>query len=390
MDLNWSSLKESNEFLNILLDNITSAVFIVDKNIRIVQINQAFQSLFHKSSEKILGTLCGNGLNCIFPLRENTDCGLTAYCNKCSLRASLLKAFTKKIPTYKQKLSRYFIIDGKKVKKYLFYSSKFIDFNGKEMVLIIVDDFTELERKKIELEIKNRQLTKLNFEKNSFLGIAAHDLRNPAAAIQTFSQILKEELKDHLSYEQKEYFSMIFNSTQFILKLLDELLDIVKIESGNLDIYLSENDYLQVLKSNLSLNRSLAKSKNIQIHFIEKNSIPIISFDMSKIEQVLNNLLSNALKFSYPDSSITVEVESDKTNIITRIIDEGQGIPEPELEKIFIPFRNSSVRATKGEKSTGLGLAISKKIIESHNGSLSVSSKVGKGSVFSFTLPIKN
>lgn len=145
MDINITDLKDSNEFLKILLENLSSAIFIVDKNIRIQSFNNSFQSLFHKTEDRILGTLCGNALGCSFTVDENKDCGTTSNCRKCQLRGSLIKSFTDKIPAYKEKLTREFVIDGKKILKYFLYTTKYVRFNGKEMVLIIVDDNTELE-----------------------------------------------------------------------------------------------------------------------------------------------------------------------------------------------------------------------------------------------------
>jgi signal transduction histidine kinase len=114
----------------------------------------------------------------------------------------------------------------------------------------------------------------------------------------------------------------------------------------------------------------------------------ILSFDDGKIDQVLNNLIGNAIKYSNPNTTITVKVFIENDHIVTQIIDNGQGIPETEINDIFRPFKRSSVRPTSGESSHGLGLAIVKKIIEGHNGEVGVSSEVGKGSNFYFTLPI--
>mgnify|MGYP003822399533 FL=1 len=113
-----------------------------------------------------------------------------------------------------------------------------------------------------------------------------------------------------------------------------------------------------------------------------------MSFDRNKITQVLNNLITNAIKFSWPDTEITVEVRKEQDYIITGIIDQGQGIPSDEINNMFKPFQKTSVKATAGERSTGLGLAITKKIVEGHGGKISVESLVGKGTKFSFTLPV--
>ena len=145
MDININELKDSNEFLKVLMENLSSAIFIVDQNLRIRNFNDSFRALFHKTEDRILGELCGNALGCVFTVDENKECGTTTNCRKCLLRNALIKSFTEKIPAYKELLERVFVVDGKKILKYFQYTTKYVRFNKKEMVLIIVDDITELE-----------------------------------------------------------------------------------------------------------------------------------------------------------------------------------------------------------------------------------------------------
>lgn len=148
-------LKESNAFLTALLDNLVSGIFIVDKDIRIRSFNDSFKALFQKQQEKILGELCGNALGCEYTVLEGKDCGDTIHCKGCKLRDSLLKSFTEKVPAYKEKLFRNFYIDGELVKKYFQYTAKYVTFNNEEMVLIIVDDISEL----MEANLKLKQIS---------------------------------------------------------------------------------------------------------------------------------------------------------------------------------------------------------------------------------------
>ncbi|MDD2281683.1 MAG: HAMP domain-containing sensor histidine kinase, partial [Bacteroidales bacterium] len=173
-----------------------------------------------------------------------------------------------------------------------------------------------------------------------------------------------------------------------MLSLLNDLLDISKIEAGKLDLKKDEIDYNAFVAQNIRMNELLAKSKGIKIvSDLEVRGL-IVSVDEEKINQVLNNLIGNAIKYSYPGSTITVKVFKEINQLVTQVIDNGQGIPEKEIEGLFYPFKQTSVRPTSGETSHGLGLAIVKKIIEGHNGHVGVSSEFGKGSVFSFILPI--
>ncbi len=235
-----------------------------------------------------------------------------------------------------------------------------------------------------ELEEQNQVLKSLNEQKNEFLGIAAHDLRNPIGVIQGFSELLEEQIGD----EFKDYTGMITKESSKMLTLLNDLLDISKIEAGKLDLKKNGIDYIAFVIQNIRMNEFLANNKGIKI--VADFEIPelIVSIDDGKIDQVLNNLIGNAIKYSYPDSTITVKVFKKINQFITQVIDNGQGIPEKEIDGVFNPFKQTSVKPTSGETSHGLGLAIVKKIIEGHNGHVGVTSEFGKGSVFSFTLPI--
>ena len=173
-----------------------------------------------------------------------------------------------------------------------------------------------------------------------------------------------------------------------MINLLNDFLDISKIEAGKLDLKKNEINYIPFVEQNIKLNSLLAQNKKIEITRAFNLSDQILLIDNEKIEQVLNNLIGNAIKYSYPNSKILVKVFKENELIVTQVIDNGQGIPKNEINEIFHPFKKSSTIPTDGETSHGLGLAIVKKIIEGHNGNVGVASEFGKGSTFYFTLPI--
>ncbi len=152
------SLKESNEFLNLLMDNITSAVFLVDKDIRVQQFNDSFKKLLSKSEAELVNRLCGNALGCSFAVDENQLCGKTSNCGSCILRDSLFRAFLDNVPTFKAMLRRDFYIGGQKISKHFRFSSIYLTYRNEEMVLVVVDDMTELETQRLWLMEKQRRL----------------------------------------------------------------------------------------------------------------------------------------------------------------------------------------------------------------------------------------
>ncbi|AFY73491.1 histidine kinase,Response regulator receiver domain protein,histidine kinase [Synechococcus sp. PCC 7502] len=252
-------------------------------------------------------------------------------------------------------------------------------------VLARVKTHLELRSLQIQMQQSNENLKKLNEEKNYFLGIAAHDLRNPLAAITSMAQLLLSET--NLQDEQKELVTDIKSATDFMLSLLKDLLDISAIESGKLNLHLQPIDVQKYVERIVSRYRMIARSKNIQIELIVTNQVPIISVDPNKFEQILSNLISNAIKFSHDHTVVKVSISAQENQVLFVVADQGQGIPETEREQLFKPFSLTSVKSTAGETSTGLGLAITHRLVSAHNGKISVESEVGKGSVFSVALP---
>jgi len=252
----------------------------------------------------------------------------------------------------------------------------------------MIEGLNERERVKGEnavLKDLTEQLKKLNDQKNKFLGMAAHDLRNPIGGILGYSEML---LEGELSEDDQAMVSRIQQSSQFMLRLLNDLLDISQIESGKLDLKLESTDIAALVTQNVELNRIIAAKKNIKVALTATAGLPRLQVDPSKVEQVLSNLISNGIKYSFPDTTVSVSVEARDPDVLICVRDQGQGIPADELGKVFQEFQKTSVKSTAGEKSTGLGLAIVQKIVEGHGGRIGVESEVGKGSMFFFTLPL--
>lgn len=239
-----------------------------------------------------------------------------------------------------------------------------------------------------ELIKRNIELERLHELKNEFIGMAAHDLRNPLQVIQGYSVMLLNKHFGDLNAEQRQFISVIKRNSEFMVKLITDLLYISKIDAGKLKLEAKETDLIDLLKQNVELNRLLLEQKQIRILFVADDELPNVLVDAAKIEQVLNNLISNAGKFSAPNTTVEVRADKTDTEVVVSVRDEGQGIPAGELDRLFIPFENLSVKSTGGEQSTGLGLAIVKRVVEGHKGRIWVQSEIGVGSTFSFSLPL--
>jgi signal transduction histidine kinase len=243
-----------------------------------------------------------------------------------------------------------------------------------------------------ELAKKNAELARLNEQKNQFLGIAAHDLRNPLEVILTYSGFVLEDAAAALAPEQVEMIHTIQSSSRFMLELVENLLDISRIEAGRLDLDLARVDLVALVERNVALNRVLSERRGIELCLEVLGELPRMVLDATKIEQVLNNLLGNACKFSPPQSTVTVRLgrreENGRPQALLSVCDQGPGIAADQLERLFRPFERTRVPGAAQEKGAGLGLAIVKRIVEGHGGSIWVESTPGQGAAFFLALPL--
>jgi signal transduction histidine kinase len=251
---------------------------------------------------------------------------------------------------------------------------------------LIADAIVSHQREE-EIKHKNIQLEELNEMKNKFLGIASHDLRNPIYLIKSFSEVLKDGVVGKLNEKQKELSRKIFNASNFMQGLLENLLDISKIESGKIEINKELQDFNATVNQQVELGQLLADRKNIRLNF-DPGSLEDIPYDTNAITQVIGNFISNAVKFSPQESKVLVTTEKLENGIRFSVHDEGPGLSDEDQQLLFKEFQTLTARPTGGEKSTGLGLAICKKLIHLHDGQVGVSSVLGKGSVFYFSLPL--
>lgn len=246
----------------------------------------------------------------------------------------------------------------------------------------------ELSRKNRELKEYNKELKALNQLKNKFLGIASHDLRSPLTSVIGYSDLLLLEMIGSTTEDQKEAIGFINAYAHEMLSLVNDFLDVCVIESGKMKIQISREFLKRVIEDRMKIQKMIAKQKKeITIH-TELEEVGECSFDKNRVGQVLDNLISNAVKFSSEGSNIYVTLNKEDSMAKVSVSDEGPGISQEDQGKLFGEFQRLDAQPTAGEKSTGLGLSIVKKIVESHNGIVGVNSEQGKGSEFFFKLPL--
>jgi signal transduction histidine kinase len=232
-----------------------------------------------------------------------------------------------------------------------------------------------------------QQLVELNELKNKFLGMAAHDLRNPLATIKMSTEMLVREEFGPIPEVAKSFMTDCIRSCASMFTLVNDLLNVSAIEAGHLTLRCQDVELIQFLQSSVKANRHLADRKSITIHFLPGFNEKVVHIDPDRLKQVMDNLLSNAVKYSEAGRSVHLSAVIAGRNIEIQVQDEGQGIAEGDMHKLFKDFGKTNTRPTAGEESTGLGLAICKRIVEAHGGSIWATSEYGKGSTFAFTIP---
>ena len=229
-----------------------------------------------------------------------------------------------------------------------------------------------------------RELRELNDLKNRFLGIAAHDLRNPLTALRGLSEMMLEMEMD--ASQSKEFLLEINKTSDDMLRLVNDLLDVAVIESGKLEVRLRAGDFGKLVQSRIRLMLPSAQKKGISVTVDTPGTLPAV-FDADRCSQVVDNLLSNAIKFTPPNTNVHVRALEEGDSIVFAVRDEGPGVAAEDREKLFGTFQKLRARPTAGEKSTGLGLAIVKKIVDAHHGSIDVTNLPTGGAEFSVRLP---
>lgn len=233
------------------------------------------------------------------------------------------------------------------------------------------------------------QLIRANAAKTRFLGMAAHDLRNPLASIRGLAEFMLDGTVGQLSPEQTELAQLIHQTSEGMVTLVNDLLDMATIESGEFKLESAPTQLADLVAKSVTLTGLTSKRKRTRIEFTLGQAAPLIRVDAAKTRQVIDNLLSNAVKFSPPGSTIHVSLDANPDNHhqIIRVRDQGPGIPDQERDRLFTDFGRLSNRPTDGEQSIGLGLAICRKIVESHRGTIEAENHPDGGCEFRVSLP---
>ena len=239
-----------------------------------------------------------------------------------------------------------------------------------------------------ELSVKGRQLEVASEHKSEFLANMSHELRTPLNAIIGFSQVLRQRMFGPINEKQEEYLDDILSSGNHLLSLINDVLDLSKVEAGQVELEVASFSLREALERGVVMVREPATKHGVRLSLELAPGIDLVEGDERRLRQVIFNLLSNAVKFTPEGGEVVVATASRDHEVLISVTDTGPGIPLDDHERIFEEFQQTSVGVQQRE-GTGLGLALSKRLVELHGGRIWIESEPGHGSRFVFTLPAK-
>jgi len=260
----------------------------------------------------------------------------------------------------------------------------------KVMAVTILSTDITTRKKAEEIRIENERLLISNRSKSEFIANMSHELRTPLNSIIGFSELMQKKIGGELTYKQERYVENVLTSSKFLLNLINDILDLSKVEAGKIELIIERVSIPVVISETLTLLKERATQNKVALVKELDPELDFIEADKQRMKQILFNLINNAIKFSKTEGG-TVKVISRKNGgtALISVSDTGIGIREEDMGKLFKEFEQINPEITRKYGGTGLGLAISKKLTELHGGTIMVESRYGKGTTFTFMLPIE-
>lgn len=403
------------ESLQAIIDIAPTGMLLLDSDLRVRQINQNLARLVGKDVCSMVNLRPGDAINCLSALEDSAGCGAGKACKQCPLRMVLNQVLVQGLTIQKQETSLTLLINEHQTPLCLEISAVPIALEGKTLALVVVNNITErkhaeqqLRLAKEQAERANREMEHLNARletaaqqanklaqeamdaskaKSDFLATMSHEIRTPMNAILGFGELLMEET---LTQQQSDYVNMICNSGKTLLSLINDVLDMSKIEAGKLSVEIIETPLDVMLEEMESMFRPMAAKKGLELAVLQCEELPqTIQTDPTRLRQCLINLINNAIKFTEQGHvylNVSRKQKNGKMYIQFDVEDTGIGISADKQQSVFEAFVQAEGSTTRKYGGTGLGLAITRKLSTLLGGDLTVFSQPGVGSIFTLTI----
>jgi two-component system CheB/CheR fusion protein len=372
---------EAREYAESIINTIREPLIVLNQDLRVVSVSRSFYEVFKVNPEETVGQLI-------------YDLGNKQW-NIPGLRELLETILPKKATFDNYEVEHDFATIGRRIM--LLDARQIQRVSGKErIILLAIEDITDRRKIEIGLERAHEELKDLAVElkrtaraKSEFLANMSHELRTPLNSINGFSEVLYDETFGPLNEKQKKYVNNVLTSGKHLLLLINQILDMAKVEAGKMKLALSSVPMKNLLNDISMLVENMVSKKKIEMLLEIDEDLPDIEADELKVKEIIYNLISNAVKFTPEGGKIGMRARKADSMIEVEVWDTGVGIAHENMEKIFEGFFRVDTPYSRVTEGTGLGLPLSKNLVELHGGKLSVKSAgLDKGTLVRFTLPV--
>ena len=385
--------RQSEEALRVEQENLQAifaaapvGMLLLDEENMIVNSNAVIARLVRRDQNRIIRQRGGSGLGCVHSFEDERGCGFSPSCGECPLHKGISQVLQSGKSVHGAEMEYAVLIDGQEHHIWLSVSAEPVLLNGRKHVVVAIDDITARKQTDVELIKAKEKAEESDRLKSAFLANMSHEIRTPMNGILGFTELLKEpQLTDK---EQWQYISMIEKSGARMLNIINDIINISKVEAGLMDVAIGSININEQIEYIYNFFKPEVEQKGMQLSF--KNTLPakaaLIETDREKVYAILTNLVKNAIKFTFA-GSIELGYEKKGGFLEFFVKDTGIGIPQDKKTAVFDRFVQLHVGDKRAFQGAGLGLAISKAYVELLGGKIWEESEEGKGSVFYFTIP---
>jgi len=374
--------------LEAIFDAASVGMMLLDNQGIIKRVNDVLAKLVQRDFAEIINKKLCEGLSCVNISNQADGHSSSASCSNCPIHKTFEDVLNSFNAAHDIEIQAKLLVDGKQINPWLEINAEPTLIDESMHVVLAIQDITKRKHTEKALKEAVAQAKMANVAKSRFLANMSHEIRTPMNAIIGFSNLLTET---KLTKEQKEYLNIVRDSGQNLLRIIDDILDLSKIEARKVDVDIAECSIEKLLNSVESLMMPRAKAEGIDFKIIKEEGLPEkIYTDITRARQCLTNLIGNAIKFTregHIHLKVSLQEKENIPFIRFNVEDTGIGIPKDKQQEIFETFVQADNSTSREFGGTGLGLAISKRLAELLGGQLTMTSEVGKGSVFSFTIP---